>query len=165
MGYDPCAFPLFHFTVLSSSHVPFFLNFCCCLNKIPRFFGGTTRAEKFLEDHIIQSTQCLDLSDSLSSLLTWPLNIYFSNGFTNYYDWLKDSWKVCILLNTCWMVVGFNKATTKKQTTCLILHEVTNLYKTKCFILWILWLVYEQPIHIQNDNNLGSNSELLYLHF
>lgn len=101
--------------------------------KIPKFFDGTTWAEKYLEDHIIQSTQCLDLSHSLSSLLTWPLNIYFWNGFTNCYDWLKDSSKMCILLNTCWMVVGFNKTKQqKKQTTCLILHEVTDLYKTKC---------------------------------
>lgn len=133
----PLALPLSHFTVLSSSYVSFFpsLIFVMLFKKTQKFFDGTTWAEKCLEDHIIQSTQCLDQSHTLSSLLTWPLNIYFWNGFTNCYDWLKDSWKMCILLNTCWMVVGFNK-TTKKQATCLILHAETDLYKTKCcFIL------------------------------
>lgn len=44
---------------------------------------------------------------------------------------------MCILLNTCWMVVGFNKTKQqKKQVTCLILHEVTDLYKTKCCFIF-----------------------------
>lgn len=137
----PLALFLSHFTVLGSSYVSLFpsLIFVMMFKKKtkPKFFDGTTWAEKCLEDHVIQSTQCLDLSHSLSSLLTWPLNIYFWNGFINCYDWLKDSWKIWLLLNTCRVVVGFNNTRQqKKQTTCLILSEVSDLCKTICcFIL------------------------------
>lgn len=154
LSHDPISF------TVSSSHLC--LSLILVMFKKIKFFDGTTWAERCLEDHIIQSAQCLDVSHSLSSLLTWPLNIYFWNGFTNCYGWLKDSWKMCIQPNMCWMVVGFNKTKQqKKQTTCLVLHAVTVLYKTKCCVnLYILWPVSEQPIQIQDDNNLGSNSEL-----